>query len=231
MRMKYVKWGFWSVLVLSIAAFLHYTLPQHDVVRIAGTYEIRVDPGENSPFFGGGHTGNATGGNRDIFFIQSFYENGKPMVYRNEDTGWGWPPYFKFDTSNLQAEATDLKSVKADPQWVVIKHYGWRNEFLSIYPNAISVRAVDGPNPTIIPYTNIVILTLLAIIFLSIYFRVRRFRKNRVKPVMDDIDARLDAVGDSASEAWDDVEETASKVKDSTTGWFRRWFGSSKSPK
>ena len=226
--MRYVKWGFWTTLVLSVVAFLHYTLPQHDVVRIADTYEKRVDFGENFFFWGAPDAGNATEQNRDVFFIQAFYENERPMVYRNEDTSWGWPPYFKFDTSNLQAEATDLKSIKSEPQWVVIKHYGWRNEFWSIYPNAISVRAVDTPNPTIIPYTNIVILTLLAIISLSIYFRVRRFRKNRIKPAMDSIDERLDAVGESAAEVWDDVGETADKVKDSTTSWFRRWFGSSK---
>lgn len=226
--MRYVKWGFWAVLALFVAGFLHYTLPQHDVVRIADTYEKRVDFGENSFFWGSADAGNAVETNRDVFFIQAFYENEKPMVYRNEDTSWGWPPYFKFDTSNLQAEATDLKSVKAEPQWAVVRHYGWRNEFWSIYPNAISVRPVDGPNPTIIPWINIIILTLLAIVVLSIYFRIRRFRKNRVKPVMDDIDARLDAVGDSAAEVWDDVEESATKVKDETQSWFKRWFGSSK---
>ncbi len=67
------------------------------------------------------------------------------MVYRNEDTGWGWPPYFKFDTTNLQAEAADLRSTAAAPQWAIMTHYGWRNEFLSIFPNAIGIRAVDDP--------------------------------------------------------------------------------------
>ena len=46
------------------------------------------------------------------------------MVYRNEDTGWGWPPYFKFDTKNLQTEAADLISSKEEPQWVILTHYG-----------------------------------------------------------------------------------------------------------
>ncbi len=226
--MRYVKWGFWITLIVFVAGFLHYNLPQHDVVRIADTYEKRVDFGENFFFWGSPDAGNAADTNRDVFFIQAFYQNDRPMVYRNEDTSWGWPPYFKFDTSNLQAEATDLKSTKADPQWVVIRHYGWRNEFLSIYPNAISVRAVDGPNPTIIPWINIIILTLLTIIFLSIYFRIRRFRKNRIKPAMDSIDERLDAVGESASEAWDDVEAAASSAKERSSGWFRKWFGSAK---
>ena len=37
-------------------------------------------------------------------------DGGKVIVYRNEATGWVWPPYFKYDSSNLQAEATNLKS-------------------------------------------------------------------------------------------------------------------------
>ena len=46
----------------------------------------------------------------DVRFIAAVRPNGKPFVYRNEDTGWIWPPYFKYDSSNLQAKATDLRS-------------------------------------------------------------------------------------------------------------------------
>lgn len=143
--MRYVKWSFWLTLVLVVFGFFHYTLPQHDIVRIADTYEKRIDFGANSIFWAAPDVGNATdGANRDVFFIQTIQPNGKPMVYRNEDTGFGWPPYFKLDTSNLQTEATDLKSDKAAPQWVSITHYGWRNEFLSIYPNAVGSNLCPG---------------------------------------------------------------------------------------
>ena len=50
-----------------------------------------------------------------LFFIQTIKKNGKPMVYRNEDTGWGWPPYFKFDTANLQADAAAARSPPGAP--------------------------------------------------------------------------------------------------------------------
>ena len=143
--MVYVKWGFWTLFWLFVAAFFHYTLPQHDVVRITDTYEKRIDFGENSIFWSSADVGNdPTALNRDVFFIQSRLSNGRVMVYRNEDTGWGWPPYFKFDTSNLQAEAADLKSSAEAPKWVSITHYGWRNEFLSIFPNAVSIRPVGS---------------------------------------------------------------------------------------
>ena len=194
--MRYVKWSiivlFWAL----VAAFLHYTLPQHDVARISDTYEKRIDPGENSLFWSNAATGeslNVTG--RDVFFIQTRLNDDDVMVYRNEDTGWGWPPYFKFDTANLQAEAADLRSTSAAPQWVVIRHYGWRNEFLSIYPNVVSLRPVDGPDVRIIPWLNIILLTLLAAVVWALYVRWRRFRQARIDPVLDDMGDNLDEAG------------------------------------
>ena len=185
--MVYVKGLFWTIFWLMVACILHYTLPQHDIVRISDTYEKRVDFGENSIFWANQGTGEAEGTvNRDVFFIQSVQTNGRVMVYRNEDTGWGWPPYFKFDTSNLQAEAADLKSTQSAPKWVAVKHYGWRNEFLSIYPNAISVRALAGPDVRIIPWFNIVFLTVAFAIFWAIRVRWIRFRDNRINPVVDE---------------------------------------------
>ncbi|SRR6056297_614250 len=183
--MVYVKWGFWGLFWLLVAAFLHYTLPQHDIGRITDTYEKRVDPGDNSLFWSGADTGeDMTGTNRDVFFIQTFRTNDKPMIYRNEDTGWGWPPYFKFDTANLQAEASDLISKKnaSNPQWVIITHYGWRNEFLSIYPNAVTVEAASGPDQRIIPWFNIILLTVLAAFAWGVRVRWKRFRANRLDP-------------------------------------------------
>ncbi|MDC0738473.1 DUF1523 family protein [Cognatishimia sp. SS12] len=192
--MALFKWVFWGTFWLLIGAFLHYTLPQTDIVRIADTYEKRIDFGENSIFWASADSGNATGPvNRDVFFIQTFRSNDKPMVYRNEDTGWGWPPYFKFDTSNLQAEAGDLKSTKTAPQWVAVRHYGWRNEFLSIFPNAVSVRPVEGPDVRIIPWIKIIFLVLFLALAWAIRVRWVRFREARIDPVVED-------VGDSLAE-------------------------------
>ena len=187
--MVYVKWGFIAAFWLLVAGVLHYTLPQHDVARITDTYEKRVDPGSNALFWANANAGSdPTVENRDVFFIQTFRTDDAPMIYRNEDTGWGWPPYFKFDTSNLQAEASDLISKQnADtPQWVMIRHYGWRNEFFSIFPNAVSVWPVDSPDARVIPWFNIVLLTLLAAGFWAIRVRWRRFRETRINPVVDE---------------------------------------------
>ncbi|MGJ8626257.1 MAG: DUF1523 family protein [Sulfitobacter sp.] len=188
--MAIVKWIFWITFWVLIGAFFHYTLPQVDIARVTDTYEKRIDFGENSIFWAQADIGtDGTAVNRDVFFIQTRRAKGDVMVYRNEDTGWGWPPYFKFDTSNLQAEAADAKSSPADAKYVAIKHYGWRNEFMSIFPNAISVRPVDGPDASKgIPFLNIFILTLFFAISYAIWVRWRRFRMARIDPTLEAIE-------------------------------------------
>ncbi len=186
--MGYVKWVFIIAFWLLVAMFLHYTLPQTDIARVTDTYEKRVDFGENSIFWANQGTGEVENTpNRDVFFIQTVRTNDRVMVYRNEDTGWGWPPYFKFDTANLQAESADLKSTAESPKWAAIRHYGWRNEFLSIYPNAVSIKPVEGPDVRIIPWFNIVVLTFLFAAFWAIRVRWKRFRANRIDPAVDEL--------------------------------------------
>ncbi|OCX61092.1 hypothetical protein BFP70_16720 [Thioclava sp. SK-1] len=209
--MTYVKWGVGVVLALFLFAFFHYTLPQHDIVRIVGTENRRIDFGENSIFWASPDVGTSQLSNRDVFFIQTQLPNGKPMVYRNEDTGWGWPPYFKLDSSNLQAEAASLVSPKADPIWVSVTHYGWRNEWLTIFPNAVGVKVVSGPEATIIPWANIVILVLLLLIVLLIRAMWRQFKERSIDPVLEDV-----------GEAWDDVEDRADAAGDYGRGLWAK---------
>ena len=200
--MVYVKWffilAFWGL----VGSVFHYTLPHVDIARITDTYEKRETPGVNSLFWARGDSGSAVDASgRDVFFIQSRLVNDKVMVYRNEDTGWGWPPYFKFDTSNLQAEAADLRSTSADPQYVAIKHYGWRLEFLSIFPNALSVRAVEGPDVgKAIPFVNIIVLTLFAALSYGIWVRWRRFRMARIDPTLEEIQDSWEATEDAMAD-------------------------------
>jgi hypothetical protein len=189
--MAIIKWTFWIAVWLIIAGFLHYSLPQVDIVRITDTYEKRIDA---DSIFWADAPRNVDGSamNRDVFFIQTRRAKGDVMVYRNEDTGWGWPPYFKFDTSNLQAEAADARSVSGAPQYYALKHYGWRNEFLSIYPNAISIRAVDGPGVDKgLPWLNLIVLALLAAVTYAIWVRWRRFRRARIDPRLEAIEDDL----------------------------------------
>ncbi|MFA5538286.1 MAG: DUF1523 family protein [Gemmobacter sp.] len=212
--MRYVKWTLWLLAATLIVATLHYNLPQHDIVRIVNTENRRVDFGENAFFWASPDVGSATAETRDVFFIQTVRPNGRPIVYRNEDTAWGWPPYFKIGSHNLQARASNLTSTAADPVWVAMRHYGWRNEFLTIFPNAISLREVEGPEVRIFPWLSLTILATLALIGLMLRQMLRRFRRRTIDPVLDEMGDRADRARDRAREA-----------KGGFRAWLDTWRG------
>ena len=186
--MRYVFWIFLALIVALVLSFFHYTLPQRDVVRIVNTEVRRVDPGMNSIFWGNAGSGDSVVANRDVFFIEGIRPSGKPIVYRNEDTGLGWPPYLKFDSASLQATARDMVSTQTDPNWVEITHYGWRSELLSIFPNATSIRPVAGPDHSSVNWFNMFFFLVLAILLYFLWRGIRRFRKRRIDPLVDDIE-------------------------------------------
>ncbi|WP_306151554.1 DUF1523 family protein [Roseovarius sp. MMSF_3281] len=185
--MVYVKWAFWGLFWAVVVGFLHYTLPQRDIVRIVNTYEERQDvTGWTKVFWAASDQSQERLQSWDVQFIQAIDPDGDPMVYRNEDTGWGWPPYFKFDTANLYTDASDAVSSKAEPEWYAVTHYGWRNEFLSIFPNAVGIKQVTGPDARLIPWFNIIVLTILAAFAWGIWARWRRFKRNKIEPKVDE---------------------------------------------
>jgi hypothetical protein len=212
----YIKWGIRLTLLAIVAAFLHYTLPQRDVVRITGTYNRLTEVGANSIFYASPDSGTTTStvDRRDIRFIEAVFPNNKPMVYRNEDTGWIWPPYFKYDSSNLQAEATNSISAKDKPEWVAVTHYGWRLPIFSIYPNAVKIRAVEGPDVRLIPWVNIIVLTLLAGLVLMLWRMWAQFKERMIEPAVDDLSNTLDA-----------MDARADAARDRAKGFWGRLFG------
>lgn len=213
------KWSFWGLAALLIFSFLHYTLPQTDIVRIVGANTKRIDFGENSFFWSGPEVGNATDGvTRDIFFIETIQPNGRPLVYRNEDTGWGWPPYFKLNSFNLQATASSLISTAEAPKWVAVQHYGWRNEFFTIFPNALSLRQVEGPDVRIIPWASIIILTLLALLVILIWRMLAQFRERMIDPMVESVGDRIEEIDAAADQARD-------RARSRWTAWIDSWRG------
>lgn len=210
--MRYIGWTILIAFWVLLGAFVHYTLPQRDIVLVQGTEIIRQDfSGINRIFYAQADSGNDNLTiNRDLRLINTTRANGRVMVYRNEDTGFGWPPYFKLDSSNLQAEAQASVSTRAEPEWYVLTHYGWRNEFLTIYPNAIALKPHPGPDaPKGLPWLNILILTVLAAFFYAIWVRWRRFRQRRIDPALEE---------------WQDNWEAAGDAVEKKRGRFRRWL-------
>jgi hypothetical protein len=154
------------VVLTPIAAGLHYVLPRHDVVRIVNTEVRRVDA-SGKPVQGGERADQT----RDVYYIYAEKpDSRKPRVYRNEDTGWGFPFYFKFNSADVQAVAA---SIAAEKGTALITKYGWRLQLFSWFPNAVSVRRWD-PAETVIPWFNIVFFASIALLVGYTAVRLRR---------------------------------------------------------
>lgn len=161
--MRYAKWTLIALVVAVIGGFLHWSLPSRDIVRIVDTEVRRVDTTEAA-------SDQDTTRTRDVRMISAMTPDDAPRVYRNEDTGFGWPPFFKFDSANLAARAQDAVSGEEDPRWMIVTHYGWRIPLVSAFPNAVDIRPAEGPDQRLIPWFNITLLVLLA----AAVFVVRR---------------------------------------------------------
>ncbi len=185
-----VRWLLRLLPLILLAAVLHFYLPGHDVVRIVGTEVNRVDRSAKAD---PSQVGVVT---RDVRFVNAVRASGKPAVFRNEDTGWGFPWYFKFDSGNLQAIAQDMISTKAEPRWAEVTHYGWRIEMLSMFPNAVEVEPTEDPEAAIVPWFNIVFLTLLAILLL-VAWRAWRNLLERLE-----LDSRFENASNSLAQVW-----------------------------
>jgi hypothetical protein len=174
------------VVFVLLAAFLHYSLPSRDLVRIVGTDVARKDVRRQDA------EGNPVTVTRDVRFIYAKWPDGDDRVYRNEDTGWGWPPYLKFDTADLAGDATDLVSSAETPNWVVIRHYGWRIPMFSMFPNALSIRKALGPDERLLPWFNLLFISLLVLTVLIVRRAIIILFRHHVDPVIEEIDREID---------------------------------------
>ena len=171
---KKIKIGIGIVLIVVIALFFHYNLPRTAVVQISGTDVKRMDKPKDIKVVENEtdeqikiepHT-------KDVRFINSVSRKEKPMVFKNQDTGWGWPPYFKFDSANVTAEAQAFATDQSKP-WVLVKYYGWRFTVFSMFPNVLDLKQVDQ-DYSHIPLFNIVFFILLIVL---IFIARRKFKK------------------------------------------------------
>jgi hypothetical protein len=213
-----MKWVTRTLKILPLILFgclLHYYLPQRDIVQIVNADVKRMDVGGFVWFWDQPDANTRNNETRDVRFINTMGKNKKPKVYRNEDTNWRWPPYFKFDSADLNAKAQSIG--KQDDTWVAISHYGWRIKMFSAFPNAYKIKPVEGPNVILIPWFNIFFLFLLGLLFAWIY---RFFAKVKAK--------RLDPITDKIGDVAEGVQSEVAEQKAKADGFFKRWFGTTK---
>jgi hypothetical protein len=214
--MHYVKVVLGGLLGIVVFLFLDYALPSKNTVRITNTYN-RLTPvtSSNAIFYAAQDTGTVqnASGQRDVRFIETVRPNGKVFVYRNEDTGWIWPPYFKYDSANLHAEATNLRSGKADPQWVSVTAYGWRIPWLTAYPNAIAIDTLANPNDRPRNWGAMIISAVLLIFLVLIWRMWAQFRERTLDPAIRSADARWDRTTDR-------VTSDAAGARGRLSGWW-----------
>ena len=168
---------------VAVFLFLDYALPSRQTVRISDAYNRLTDIGANAVFYASPDTGTVQNaqGQRDVRFIDAVRPGGRVFVYRNEDTGWVWPPYFKYDSANLQAEATNLQSSARDPIWVSVTAYGWRLPWMSTYPNAISINTVAGPDDRPTNWAALIVCGVLLALLTLVWRMWAQFRQRSAR--------------------------------------------------
>lgn len=169
--LKRLLWGLAAVLLLAIAATLHYALPRHALVHVVGS-EVKQLPVQAPP-----PGGMAVPHGRGVFYFNTTdLARQDVQVFRNEDTGWGFPWYLKFDSAEVQARAQLLS--RDESQMAIVRYYGWRIPMFSLFPNAVDVWATDvAEEPW--PVFNIIFFTLLALLVATLAWRIRRWRAAR----------------------------------------------------
>ena len=222
--MKWIKRLFVFLLVIITVGPIHYYLPQRDIVEVVGTDVKRMDIGKGSPFWDRPDAGTEDRTSRDVRFISTVKANGKTMVYRNEDTGWSFPFYLKFDSSDLSAKAESMAD--QDDTWVAVTHYGWRIRLFSIFPNATKIKQVAGPDTLLIPWFNIAFRFFVGIILLTIWRIIRKFKKKRIDPVTDKIEKEIEEASSAVKGTADSIGKELGDTQSGFRKFMRRWFGS-----
>ena len=170
---KYIAYIVFSFGMIFFASATNYLLPAYNQTYVTGIEVKRMD-----------RDGAITkvkpivGETRDVYFINTKIDNDL-MVYRNEDTRFSFPFYFKFDSADIEARAQAFSNAK---QLVEIKYYGWRNQFIDEFPNVISIRKLDNmadKSHPILTYINNIILLICWIV--GFYIIRKRFSQNDPK--------------------------------------------------
>lgn len=163
------------LLLMLLGGFLAYVLPQHEVVHINGHEVKRVDKEGNEV----DALNPAPGLTRDVFFIDaSDVKNKDVWVFRNEDTGFGFPWYLKFDSAEVQARSQLL--AREGDQLALVTYYGWRIPMFSMFPNAVDIEAWESTEEPF-PVFNTGFFVMLGLVVGLVWWKVRGMKQKWVE--------------------------------------------------
>ncbi|QIW15329.1 hypothetical protein A4G20_02760 [Pasteurellaceae bacterium RH1A] len=156
-----IKWFLMLVLLslhIVLVGVVNYSFPSYDVTNITSGDVRRVDKdgviSASNP---------ADGEIRDVYYL--FTSNNateKAIQYRNDNTGWGYPFYFKFNSGEIQARAMAFAEKK---QTVQIKYYGWNAPMFNEERKLVSVQAFNEGDSKSLPIVSYILYAFFALTF------------------------------------------------------------------
>lgn len=137
---------------------VNYAFPSYETTTVTGMEVRRMD--KDGLLSAANPADSAV---RDVYFLFTEEpETKKVMVYRNEDTGWGLPFYFKFNSADIQAKAQAYANEKKQ---VEIKYYGWRINWLNEFRNIVSIKPLAEGDSGSHPWFSYIFYALFALTF------------------------------------------------------------------
>lgn len=124
------KFKIYTLVAFLVAAFglWSYAGPATIDVKIIDTEVKRVGIGNTS---------------KDQYRIDTIrISDRSTLVFRNVDAAV-FPPYFKWDSADLQTTARTHSKRDGTGPTIRIKHYGWRIKLFSMFPNATSMWVIE----------------------------------------------------------------------------------------
>lgn len=175
---KPLKWklgalaALFLVVLLPAGLLLNFYLPNHRVVRIVSADVLPYSQDKRAE--------------RHVTGVYQIFtedpETRRQHVYHNEDTGWSFPWYFKFNSADIQSAATSIAGdASKDENYALITSYGWRVNLFSMFPNVTAIRRVPK-DYVAVPWFNIAFFAVAAFVIGWMALLVRRWRRSRIAP-------------------------------------------------
>ena len=128
LTLQKAAWSAIGLFALISAIWLDYYLPEKTITTITGVEVKRVD--KDGPI---GRENPADGPTTDVYYIYTSQPDDEVRVFRNEDTRWSWPWYFKFNSADVQAKAKTLELLGRRPSQTIPQAQATcRQPFMSI---------------------------------------------------------------------------------------------------